>query len=464
MLVPLIVACALFMENLDSSIVSTSLPAIATDLGVDPVSLKLAFTSYIISIAVFTPASGWAADRFGARTVFRGAIVVFTAGSVLCALASSLEGFVGARIVQGLGGAMMVPVGRLILLKSVEKRDYLRALSWLTVPALIGPVMGPPVGGFITTYFEWRWIFWINVPIGLVGLWLVGRYIADIREDEPRRLDIAGFLLLGLGLAGLVFGVSASGIGLLPGPLLAVLVATGVAALTAYVVHARRTASPVVDLAVLKVRTYRTAIVGGSLFRIGVGGTPFLLPLLFQVGFGMSAFQSGMLTFTSAVGAISMKFTAPAILRRFGFRAVLGVNTALCAASIAASAAFAPTTPPLVIASILLVGGFFRSLQFTALNALAFSDLESRAMGGATSLSSVAQQASIAIGVSVAAGLLEVSRAIRGDAQLAGGDFGPAFIGAAVIALASVPLLLRLPPNAGSSVSGHGEPEPGDRP
>jgi EmrB/QacA subfamily drug resistance transporter len=460
MLVPLIVACALFMENLDSSIVSTSLPAIATDLGVDPVSLKLAFTSYIISIAVFTPASGWAADRFGARTVFRGAIVVFTAGSILCALASSLEGFVAARIVQGIGGSMMVPVGRLILLKSVEKRDYLRALSWLTVPALIGPVMGPPVGGFITTYFEWRWIFWINVPIGLVGLALVTRYIGDVREAEPRRLDVPGFLMLGLGLAGLVFGVSASGVGLLPGPLLAVLVSAGAVSLGAYVVHARRAATPVVDLAVLRVRTYRVAIVGASLFRIGIGATPFLLPLLFQVGFGMSAFQSGLLTFTTAVGAITMKFTAPAILRRFGFRAVLGVNTVVCAAFVAVSALFTPTTPLALMAGVLLVGGFFRSLQFTALNALAFADLEPREMGGATSLSAVAQQASIAVGVAVAATILETARGLRGDATLVAGDFVPAFLVVAAISLASLVFFLRLPSDAGASVSGPGE-EPG---
>ena len=320
MLVPLIVACALFMENLDSAIVSTSLPAIARDLAVDPVSLKLAFTSYIISIAVFTPLSGWTADRLGARTVFRAAIVVFTAGSVLCALASSLEGFVAARIVQGMGGSMMVPVGRLILLKSVEKREYLRAMSWLTVPALIGPVMGPPLGGFITTYFEWRWIFWINVPIGLVGLALVTRFIPDIREAAPRRLDVPGFLLLGIGLAGLVFGISASGIGLLPGPLVASLAVGGAISLLFYVRHALRVPHPLIDLALLKVHTLRASIVGGSLFRIGVGATPFLLPLLFQVGFGMTAFQSGLLTFTTAVGAITMKLTAPAILRRFGFR------------------------------------------------------------------------------------------------------------------------------------------------
>lgn len=459
MLVPLIVACALFMENLDSSVVATSLPAIARDLGVDPIALKLAFTSYLISIAVFTPVSGWCADRFGARTVFRAAILVFIAGSVLCGFSSSLESFVGARVVQGLGGAMMVPVGRLVLLKSVEKRDYLRALSWLTIPALIGPVMGPPVGGFITTYFDWRWIFWINVPIGLLGLVLVSLYIRNVRE-EPRPLDVTGFLLSGIGLAGFVFGIAASGIGILPREVITALIAGGALALAAYVVHARRTPYPLIDLDLLKVQSFRTSILGGSLFRVGIGAIPFLLPLLLQIGFGLTAFESGLLTFSATAGAMVMKLTAPPILRRFGFRAVLVVNTAISTVFLLACAFFTAATPSAVIVTVLLVGGFFRSLQFTALNALAFADLEGPRMSQATGFSSVMQQLSIAMGVAVAAGALEWTRAARGDVDLIAADFAPAFVIVSLVSLSSILVFARLSRDAGASVSGHRAAEP----
>lgn len=455
MLIPLIVACALFMENLDSSVVSTSLPAIAHDLAVDPIALKLAFTSYLISIAVFTPVSGWFADRFGARTVFRTAIVVFVGGSILCGLSSTLEGFVAARVVQGAGGAMMVPVGRLVLLRTVPKADYVRALSWLTIPALIGPVMGPPVGGFVTTYFDWRWIFWINVPIGVVGIALVQAYIANIREPEPRRLDVPGFLLSGIGLGGFVFGVAASGIGLLPTPVITAMVTIGAAALAGYVVHARRAADPLIDLRLFRIGTYRVSVVGGLFFRVGVGAIPFLLPLMLQVGFGLTAFQSGMLTFAAAAGAITMKFTAPAILRRFGFRTVLVVNTVIATVFLVASALFTAATPSAVIFAVLLVGGFFRSLQFTALNALGFADVDRPRMSQATSLSSVTQQLSVSLGVAVAAGALEWTRSMRADHALIAADFGPAFLIVGAISLLSLVFFVRLPPGAGAEVSGH---------
>ncbi|ODN68677.1 MDR family MFS transporter [Methylobrevis pamukkalensis] len=455
MLVPLIIACALFMENLDSSVVATSLPAIAADLGVDPIALKLAFTSYLLSIAVFTPISGWCADRFGTRLVFRGAIVIFTLGSILCGLVGSLEGFVAARIVQGLGGAMMVPVGRLVLLRSVERSDYVRALSWLTIPGLLGPVMGPPLGGFITTYFDWRYIFWVNVPIGIIGFILVSIHIADFRDDDVRRLDRKGFLLSGLGLAGLVFGLAASGIGLLSAEIETALIVGGALFLGAYLHHALTTPDPLIDLRLLKIVSFRTAVLGGLLFRIGIGALPFLLPLMLQIGFGLSAFQSGVLTFASAAGAMAMKFAAPPVLRRYGFRTVLLVNALLSAGFIAVCGLFTPATPGAVVFTMLLVGGFFRSLQFTAFNALGFADVPREKMSQATSFSSVMQQLSVALGVSVAAFVLSLGREARGGGELALGDFHLAFYVVAGISALSMLVALFLPRNAGAEVSGH---------
>jgi EmrB/QacA subfamily drug resistance transporter len=455
MLIPLIVACALFMENLDSSVVATSLPAIARDLAVDPIALKLAFTSYLLAIAVFTPISGWCADRFGARTVFRSAIVVFVLGSVLCGLSSSLEGFVAARIVQGLGGAMMVPVGRLVLVKSVPRSDYVRALSWLTVPALLGPMMGPPVGGFITTYFDWRWIFWINVPISIAGFVLVSIFIENIKEEDTPPLDRLGFLLSGFGLAGFVFGIAASGIGLLPEAVVAVLIGGGGLLLVLYVRHALKAAHPLIDVRLLKYASFRVNIVGGSLFRLGIGAIPFLLPLMLQVGFGLSAFQSGSLTFASAAGAMLMKITAPPILRRFGFRTVIIFNAFVSGAFVMACGFFTALTPWPVIVSVLLVGGFFRSLEFTAFNALGYADIPRPRISQATSFAAVAQQVAVASGISLAALSLESARNLRGETMLVPADFTIAFVVSGLVCCLAVLIALGLRPDAGAEISGH---------
>ena len=314
-LVPLIVAVALFMENMDSTVIATSLPAIAADIGTSPLALKLAVTCYLLSLAIFIPASGWTADRFGARTVFRAAIAVFVAGSIGCALASSLTGFVVARIVQGIGGAMMTPVGRLILVRTIDRRALVGAMVWVTMPALIGPIIGPPVGGFITTYFTWHWIFLINVPIGLVGIVLVTRYIENVRVAAPPPFDVLGMVLAGLGVGGLAFGLSVLGLDYLPWPVIAALIGGGAAASAAYVAHARRTPDPLLDLSLLSVPTFRASIVGGFLFRLGVGALPFLLPLLLQIGFKLTPFQSGLITFCSALGALAMKTAVTRILK-----------------------------------------------------------------------------------------------------------------------------------------------------
>lgn len=453
-LIPLIVATALFMENMDSTVIATSLPAIAADLGTSPLTLKLAITSYLLSLAVFIPASGWTADRFGARNVFSAAILVFLAGSVGCALSSSITEFVLARILQGVGGAMMTPVGRLVLLRTIDKKVLVNAMAWLTTPALIGPVIGPPLGGFITTYFTWHWIFLINIPIGLVGLVMALRFIPPIRSDKPERFDLIGLVLAGIGLAGLAFGLSVAGLNLLPWPMVLALVVTGAVAMALYLRHARRTASPVLDFSLLRLTTMYSSIVGGFIFRLGIGALPFLLPLLMQIGFGLSPFQSGLVTFGSAVGAMGMKTLAARIIRTFGFRNILTANALVSAFFLGACAFFTPQTPLPLILIILIVGGFFRSLQFTAINTIAYAEVEQAQMSRATTLVSVNQQLAISAGVAVGALSVETTMVLRHAETLAAADFWPAFLVVSLSTAASALLFFRLPSDAGHEISG----------
>ncbi|WP_199084460.1 DHA2 family efflux MFS transporter permease subunit [Bosea sp. ASV33] len=454
-LLPLIVACALFMENTDSTVIATSLPVIAKSLGEDPIALKLALTSYLVSLAVFIPISGWMADRFGARTIFRSALVVFMVGSILCAVSSSLGAFVGARFIQGMGGAMMVPVGRLVILRSVSKSEIVGALAYLTVPALVGPVVGPPLGGFITTYFDWRWIFFINIPIGLVGIVLASLFFEDIREEDVPPLDIRGFLLSSFGFAALMLGLNTGGRHLVPEAVSYACVIGGAAALLAYWFHAQRVPYPVLNLSLFRIPTFRIGVIGGSVFRTGIGAIPFLLPLMLQLGFGLDALQSGLITFASAAGALIMKTLAKTILARFGFRGVLTVNAVIGAAFLAASGLFTPTTPHAIMLSVLLVGGCFRSLQFTGINALSYADVSNREMSSATSMSSVAQQLSLSIGVTIGAFALESTHMLHGGKTLAAGDFWPAFLIVGLVSASSALWMMQLDPNAGAEVSGH---------
>jgi EmrB/QacA subfamily drug resistance transporter len=454
-IVPLTVACALFMENTDSTVIATSLPVIAGDLGQDPIALKLALTSYLVSLAVFIPISGWAADRFGSRTIFRTALIVFMAGSLACAMSSTLAEFVAARFLQGMGGAMMVPVGRLVILRTTPKSELVGALAYLTIPALVGPVIGPPLGGFITTYFDWRWIFFINIPIGLLGLVLATLYFENIREEDPPPLDLVGFLLLAPGLAAVMLGFASGGRHLLPLWMSVACAIVGAILVAAALVRARRIPHPVVKLALLQLPTFRASVFSGALFRIGVGAVPFLLPLMLQLGFGLNPFQSGLLTLASAAGALFMKALAKAILRRFGFRPVLLVNGLIAACFLASTGLFTMQTPVAVMLLVLLTGGLFRSLQFTALNAIAFADVPNRDMSYATSLTGVAQQLSLSIGVAVGAGVLEWASLRDGNADLVAADFAPAFFVVALISATSVLILRTLPRDAGAELSGH---------
>jgi EmrB/QacA subfamily drug resistance transporter len=458
-LVPLIVACALFMENLDSTVISTALPTIARDFGTSPIHLKLALTTYLLTIAVFLPASGWLADRFGARLIFRLAIVIFTLGSILCGFSNSIGAIVFARVVQGVGGAMMVPVGRLVILRTVPKHEIVGALAWLTVPALIGPVIGPPVGGFIITYVAWPWIFWINIPVGILGLILATLFIPDVRGETRVGFDRLGFVLSGLGLALFVTGTTTLGLGLLPLPLVLAFLVSGAALIYAYIVHSQRIPNPILDLTLLKVQTFRHSIVGAMLFRIGMGATPFLLPLLLQIGFGMTPFQSGLITFAAAIGAIAMKFVAPPALGRFGFRNVLVWNTFIAAFFVGLPAAFTVTTPVALMTGLLLIGGFFRSLQFTSINALTYADIPSFRMSGATTLTAVGQQLSLSLGVSAGAITLETATRFTGGVLVAS-DFWFPFLIVGAISLTSLIAFNDLAHDAGDEMSGRRKAEP----
>jgi EmrB/QacA subfamily drug resistance transporter len=452
--VPMIVAVSLFMENLDSTVIATSLPAIARAIGTNPLALKLAVTSYLLSLAIFIPASGWTADRFGPRNVFRIAIGVFILGSIGCAASHSLEQFVFARIVQGMGGAMMTPVGRLILVRSIDKSLLLNAMSLVTVPALIGPICGPPVGGFLTTYASWHWIFLINVPIGLLGIVLASRFIPNLRVERHDPFDFLGFILSGLGIGGLAFGLSVLGLDFLPFGIVAALLIVGAISMTAYVIHAGRSPAPILDLSLFKLPTFRASVIGGFLFRLGVGALPFLLPLLLQIGFGLTPFQSGLITFTSALGSLFMKAAVSSVVRRFGYRDVLLYNALISSLFLAACATFVPGVPFSVMIAILLSGGFFRSLQFTSINTIAYAEIPPEKMSRATTMVAVAQQLSLSTGVAAGALVVEITLRLKGSTTMGAADFPPAFIAISLLAASAALVFFQLKPDAGEELTG----------
>jgi len=455
-LISLIVACALFMENMDSTIIATSLPAIAKGLGEHPLSLNLGLTAYLVSLAVFIPVSGWVADRVGSRTVFLVAIVVFMLGSILCAASQTLGFFAAARFFQGLGGAMMVPVGRMVLLKAAPKSEMVVALNYLTMPSLIGPVVGPALGGFITLYFNWRWIFLVNVPISILGLLLAWRHIPNFKGEDLKPLDLRGFGLTSIGLAALMLGMSTLGRHLLPWEAAVGLLACGVLVLGAYAWHAARTRHPLIDMRLFRWPTMRTGVIGGSFFRAGSGATPFLIPLMMQLGFGLDPFRSGLITCFTALGAMFMKTFTVNILRRFGFRSVMASNTLLASLAIMAAALFTAATPHLIIMATLLVSGCLRSLQFTALNAISFADVDKREISDATALSSMAQRLSQSVGVTLGALALQVVTYMHHRDAVQAEDFPPAILFVGLVSMLSMIWVLRLPADAGDEISGHG--------
>ena len=452
LMTPLVIACGMFMAQLDSTIIGTSIPQMAESLGQSPLQLNVAITSYLISLAVFIPISGWTADRFGPRRVFCWAMVVFTAGSMLCGLSTSLQMLVVTRILQGLGGAMMTPVGRLILIRTFPKDQLLTAMSYISIPALIGPTVGPLIGGFLTTYISWRWIFYINLPIGIIGVSLALRYVKNFKVPEPPKFDFLGFVIVGVALGILAVAIEYLGKHIIPGIWDAGLFAVSGLLLGFYVMHARGMADPVLDLKLLQIRSFRIAVGVGTLCRIAIGAVPFLLPLLLQLGFGMTPLQSGTITFVSSLGAMANKAMVRFFLRRFGFRNVLAVNAVLLGCTVCGMAFFRESTPHWIIWSYLIMYGFVRSVQFTSINALNYAALTAPIMSKGTSMASVVQQLTNSFGVAAGATLLTLT--VNQTGVVTAADFGPVFLIIGALPVISMLGFLRLREQDGSEMTG----------
>jgi EmrB/QacA subfamily drug resistance transporter len=442
------------MEMVDSTVITTSLPMIARDLQKDPIVLKLGLTAYLLSLAVFIPVSGWMADRFGGRAVFRAAIGLFMVSSMCCGLANSFAFFVAARFLQGAGGAMMVPVGRIVILRSVPREELVTALAYLSTPAMLGPVLGPPLGGFITTYLNWRWIFFVNIPISIIGIFLAGRFMEDFREPEVAPLDLKGFLLSAFGLLSAMFGLTTITDRLMPLSVSLGCVVIGTLAILGYFRHARRTSQPLLELRILKLQTFWVGVGGGSLFRIGIGSLSLLLPLLMQLGFGLNPLRSGLITCALAIGSVFMKPLAKPVLHLFGFRPVMLYNPFICAVAIALFGLFRATTPHWLIFVVLLIAGLFHSLQFTALNAIAYAEVPDVDVSQATSIFAMVQQLSLGSGVVVGAFALQASSFLQRHGNIMAADFWPAFLVLGLIVTSSAISALSLPGDAGAEMAG----------
>ena len=401
-LLPWLVAIAVFMESLDTTILNTAVPAIAAALRVAPLSMKAVLSSYTLSLAVFIPLSGWMADRYGTRRVFSCAVGLFTLGSILCGLSNSIHVLVICRILQGCGGAMMVPVGRLTMVRTFAKSELIRAMSFVAVPALIGPMLGPVAGGLIVGFLHWRMIFFINVPIGVVGLYFIYRHLPDYREERVDPLDVVGLILFGAGVALLSYVLEVFGEHTLSAPeILGLLLLSGVL-LLGYSRHALATPHPLLRLGLFRIRTFRVAVTGGFITRLGVGGMPFLLPLLYQVGLGYSPVQSGFLIMPQALAAMSLKMTMPIMLTFFGYRRVLNYNTIIIGLNLALFATIGPATPVWLILLQAFSFGFFSSLQYTSMNTLVYADIGENDTSMASTIASTVQQMSISFGVATA--------------------------------------------------------------
>jgi EmrB/QacA subfamily drug resistance transporter len=455
--ISILVATAFFMENLDGTVIATALPDMGKSFHANPVDLNIGMTAYLLMLAVFIPISGWVADRFGARLVFVSAIAVFTVSSILCGLSAGIWTFTGARVIQGIGGAMMVPVGRLVVLRTTEKHNLIDAITFITWPALIAPVVGPPVGGFITTYASWHWIFFLNVPLGIIGMALSSFLIPNLREDKVKPFDWIGFVLSASACVSFVYGMELVGRENAQWkPTAAYLIAGCVLGLFS-VLHFLRSPAPLLSLALLKIKTFAISLQGGSLFRIAISVSPFLLPLMFQIGFGLNAFQSGLLMLGLFTGNLLMKSVVTPILRRFGFRAVLTTNGILNAILMAGCALLFPQTAKTVVLLVLFVNGLSRSMQFTAVGTLAFADIAKPDMSSATSFFSMITQMSMGMGVAVGAIALRIAGFFDGNSHgtPTTKEFHIAFLLVAVLSVVATLDCFLLDRDAGAAVSGH---------
>jgi EmrB/QacA subfamily drug resistance transporter len=456
--IALLVAGAFFMEQLDGTVIVTALPQMAKSFGVAPVDLNIGMSAYLLTVAVFIPASGWVTDRFGARTVFAAAIVTFTAASVLCAASQTLWTFTAARVLQGIGGAMMVPVGRLIVLRNTEKQHFVRMIAYLTWPALAAPVVGPPLGGVITEYSSWPWIFLLNVPLGAAGLALALVLIPNAKGEGNRSFDWTGFALTGFASFGLMSSLEAIGRSTVDWLVTAPLIAAGLAAGVCAVRHALRAAHPLLDLRAFKVPSYAVTVAGGVLFRLPISAVPFLTPLMFQLGFGLSPSDAGLLVLAVFAGNLGMKPATNFVLRRFGFRNTLIWNGWLGIATVFACGFLTASTPVTVVVAVLFLNGLTRSMEFTTINSLSFADLDPARMSGANTLFSMLQQMGNAMAVAGAAILLRAAGGVMHPdaAGVTVGDFHLAFWGIGLAGAVGVWHFRTLAKDVGASLKAKG--------
>jgi EmrB/QacA subfamily drug resistance transporter len=452
-IIPGVVAVAFLMEQLDQTIIVTAVPQMAKTLVVSPLALNLAITTYILALAIFIPVSGWFADRFGARRVFVAALVVFTLGSILCGLAESFPMLIATRALQGVGGAMMTPVGRLILIRSFPRSQLITAMTYMTLPAILGPVIGPLLGGVLTTYLSWRWVFFVNIPFGIVGIVMALRFIEDTRADAAAKFDFPGFLMVGIGFCLLEYGIENVGRPTIPLPAVAAVLVLAIALLLGFAVYARRVAAPAVDLTLFRQRSFRISTLFGGLTRVGYNGVPFMLPLMLQVGFGVTPVVSGALTFVSALSSLAVRPVLIRLLRRVGFKAVLIASAVAGTFVVGAFACIDATTPYWLTLLLIAVFGLCRSCQFMSSNTLSYADVPPEQLSRATSLGGVIQQLSVSFGVSIAAMLLGL--VTWGGQPLTTDRFHLAFLIGAVVPLLGIPGFLFLRPEDGGHVSGH---------